>query len=64
MVLFSGFLLFDYYPDKEVNTTVIRITIGGKIDFIKVTVTELIVIIFVFIYLTDEIREVFCAPFA
>ncbi|CAF0775680.1 unnamed protein product [Brachionus calyciflorus] len=57
LFLFSGFLLFDYYPDKEVVSTVIRITVYNKTDFIKVTATELVVIICVFIYLTDEIRE-------
>jgi hypothetical protein len=50
--------MFDYHPVVETSTTAIRITVAGKTDFIKVTVTELMVIIFVSIYFTDEIREV------
>ncbi len=50
--------MFDYHPEAETNTTAIRITVGTKTDFIKVTVTELLVIIYISIYLTDEIREV------
>lgn len=52
LLLYSGFLLFDYYPDQVVKSTVI------DTEHIKVTITELLVIIFVFIYLIDEIREV------
>lgn len=58
LFVFSGFLLFDYYPDVESRSTIIRITVYEKKDFIKVTATELVVIICVIIYLTDEIREV------
>ena len=52
LLLYSGFLLFDYYPDQVVKSTVINT------EHIKVTITELLVIIIVFIYLVDEIREV------
>lgn len=52
LLLFSGYLLFDYYPESVVASTVINT------ERIKVTITELLVIIFVFIYLIDEIREV------
>lgn len=60
LIVFSGFLLFDYHPDQERITTVIRITVKDKTDFVKVTVTELIVIICVIIHLIEEIREVIC----
>lgn len=53
LLLFSGYLLFDYYPESVVASTVINT------ERIKVTITELLVVIFVFIYLIDEIREVF-----
>ncbi len=52
--------MFDYHPEVETNTTAIRLTVGAKTDFIKVTVTELLVIIYISIYLTDEVREVNC----
>ena len=58
LLLFSGFLLFDYYPDKEMPTTAIRIPVGSDPAMIKVTVTELIVIICVFIFQLGQIRQV------
>ena len=57
-MLFSSFLLFDYYPDIEASSTIIRIPIGSTAETIKVTVTELIVIICVLIYHLGELREV------
>jgi hypothetical protein len=58
LLLFTGFLLFDYYPEEETSSTVIRIPVKDKPDFIKVTATELVVIICVLIFQLDEIREV------
>jgi len=57
-MLYTGFLLFDYQPEKESITTVIRIPVKNKPITIKVTITELLLIIFVFIYQLDQIREV------
>jgi len=34
------------------------ITVGNKNDFIKVTITELLIIICVSVYLVGEVREV------
>lgn len=59
--MFTLFLLFDYQPETNVQSTVIRIPIQGKPDFIKVTITELLIIIFVGIYLIDEVREMLIA---
>ena len=58
LVLFTGFLLFDYYPEKETSSTIIKIPVKDKPDFIKVTATELAVIICVLVFQLDEIREV------
>lgn len=58
LMVYTGFLLFDYHPEKESKSTVIRIPVKNKPIFIKVTITELLLIIFVFIYQLDQIREV------
>ena len=57
LMLYSGFILFDYRPEQESSSTVIRITIGDKIDWIKVTICELLIILCVLIFQIDEIRS-------
>ncbi len=57
LILFSFFLLFDYYPDKEVASTIIKCPIPGQNSFIYMTITELILIICVCIYHMGEIEQ-------
>ena len=58
LLLYTGFLLFDYHPEQESKTTVIRFYVAGKPDFVKVTITELLIIICINVFLFGEIREV------
>ncbi len=58
LLIYVGFLLFDYHPEVKTSSTVIMITVGNKNDFIKVTITELLIIICVSVYLVGEVREV------
>lgn len=58
LLLFTGFLLFDYWPENESITTAIKSPIGKTNDIMYMTITELIIIICVIIYNLGEIREV------
>lgn len=58
LLLFSYFLLFDYYPDMQVTTTVIISPVPNKKDIvIYMTITELILIISVVIYHLAEVEQ-------
>ena len=58
LLYFSFFLLFDYYPDVEVSTTVIKTPIAGTGHFMYMTITELIIIILVCIFHSGEVEQV------
>ena len=51
-------MLFDYWPENESITTLIRSPIGKTKDIMYMTITELVIIICVIIYNMGEIREV------
>jgi hypothetical protein len=51
-------LLFDYHPEKEVTSTVIKSPIPGKANsFLYMTITELVLIICVCIYHIGELEQ-------